>query len=392
MVVATVAFGMGVDKPNVRTVLHLALPGSVEAYYQEIGRAGRDGLPSRALLLQHFVDRKTHEFFLERDYPDEKVLAKLARALSDTPQDSESVRKRTRINRDDFEKALEKLWIHGGVNGVTEDALTAGHDDWAAPYAEQRRQRVEQLALVARFAESHRCRMVSLVQHFGDQADSGAPCGKCDVCAPAECIGSRFEVPGADELTALSEILARLRSAPGTASGRLCRDLLGEEPDARPHFERLIAGLTRAGLVRVEDDSFVKDGRTIGFQRLYPVGGGGPGSVRLAVKPSKVKGKGRVKGKAPARGKRRGSRQSRSPAVELPQSGRAAVLAESLRAWRLSESRRRRVPAFRVLTNRALVAVAEARPYDEASLRAVPGIGPKVVKDFGAALIQLCGG
>jgi superfamily II DNA helicase RecQ len=76
---------MGVDKANVRTVVHLALPGSVEAYYQEIGRAGRDGLPSRGVLMQHFVDRKTHEFFLARDYPDAAVLQKVARVLSDSP-------------------------------------------------------------------------------------------------------------------------------------------------------------------------------------------------------------------------------------------------------------------------------------------------------------------
>ena len=69
VVVATVAFGMGVDKADVRTVIHVALPGSVEAYYQEIGRAGRDGLPSRTILLHGFADRRLQEFFLEKNYP-----------------------------------------------------------------------------------------------------------------------------------------------------------------------------------------------------------------------------------------------------------------------------------------------------------------------------------
>ncbi len=65
---------MGIDKADVRTVVHTALPASVEAFYQEIGRAGRDGLPSRTVLLHSFADRKMHEFFLDRDYPPQPTL------------------------------------------------------------------------------------------------------------------------------------------------------------------------------------------------------------------------------------------------------------------------------------------------------------------------------
>ncbi|MES1188710.1 MAG: DNA topoisomerase 3 [Myxococcales bacterium] len=305
VVVATVAFGMGVDKANIRTVLHLALPGSVESYYQEIGRAGRDGLPSRAVLMHHFSDRKTHEFFMDRDYPDAAVLEKLFAALKPKPVTADTLRKKSRVAKADFEKALEKLWVHGGVHGVIEGALVRGRDDWRAPYAAQRELRVEQLALMARFAEGRICRMLGLVRHFGDQEDAGNPCGLCDVCAPGDSI----------------------------------------------------KGLTPP-----------------------------PQALRASIAASS-----QPRGKRGRKGSKRAPRRaSKTPAVKLPASGPSAALVATLRNWRLLESKKKRVPAFRVLTNRALVAIADARPGSAPDLKAVKGVGPKLLKKYGSQLVELC--
>src|SRR5438270_12342534 len=281
IVVATNAFGMGIDRADIRFVVHFDVPGSVEAYYQEAGRAGRDGEAATCELLFNHADTRVQEFFIEGSNPPLEFIAQtyeMLRREADEKHELQISIKDMSANLDtggndmmlssslhilDRDGYIDRFDIPGGrVRGtrlLQPDVRGTQLKIDASKLREKERRDRAKLKLMVDFAYARTCRQQAILRYFGEE--DPARCGNCDICLET---AGPARAPGADEALIVRKALSGVARMSGRGSegweprfgrGRIVQTLVGSR--SREIIQARLDQLSTYGLLQSEGVAYL---------------------------------------------------------------------------------------------------------------------------------------